>query len=77
MKTNKTTLSFTDEELTLLYSALNTYSVKMMSESKTWANYLEKVKIGQEDVWHDEAIAAICLQDRVHQASERLKARRA
>lgn len=69
---NKTTLSFTKEELEILKSALNNYSLEMMNNSTTWA---VPGSFGKEDYYHREAYKAQDLWSRCYDATNRLEKR--
>lgn len=70
---NKTTLSFTKEELETIYFALNNYSLENIKQSKTWGNPEGLKENGyREDVWHRTAILAGHLQSRMYEAEKRL-----
>lgn len=74
MKTNKTTLSFTKEEIAILSRALNTYALEQMNTSKTWANPKGYAENGYKpDIWGEEAINTLALQARAFAAQERLE----
>lgn len=72
MKT-KTTLSFTAEELDVLYYALNAYALEQMETSKTWGNVEEMMKRGGHDVWGQTAMKAGHLQSRTYKARLRFE----
>lgn len=69
---NKTTLSFTKEELEILKSALNNYSLEMMNNSTTWA---VPGSFGKEDYYHREAYKVQDLWSRCYDATKRLEKR--
>ena len=74
MKTNKTTLSFTKEELSIIYHALNNYGLEQMNTSKTWGNSKNFIARGYEhDIWGQEAQKVIDLDVRIFAAQERLE----
>ena len=71
MKT-KTSISFTKEELEILKSALNNYSLEMMNNSTTWA---VPGSFGKEDYYHREAYKAQDIWSRCYDATKRLEKR--
>lgn len=74
MKTNKTTLSFTKEELAIIYHALNNYGLEQMNTSKTWGNAENYIARGyKHDIWGQEVEKIIDLDIRVFAAQERLE----
>ena len=73
MSTKKTTLSFTAEELEVIYSALNNYALEQMQTSKTWGNIDKFVEHKGHDVWGREAAIAARLQSRTYLAQTRLE----
>lgn len=68
----KTTLSFTAEELEILKSALNNYSLEMINLSKTWG---VDTAFGREDYYHRFAYRVNNLWGRCYDASKRLEKR--
>lgn len=68
----KTSLSFTAEELEILKTALNNYSLEMMNNSTTWA---VAGSFGKEDYFHREAYKTQDLWSRCYDASKRLEKR--
>ena len=72
MKTKKTTLAFTAEELDIIYFALNLYSLDNIHNSKTWGSTDELIAHGGPDIWHGTALAAGSLQSRIYRAENRL-----
>ena len=69
MNTEKTTLSFTAEELEMIYYALNNYSLQYMEKSTTWGDGDAFIRNGlQHDYYGQEAEAAGRLQLRVYEA---------
>lgn len=77
MKTNKTTLSFTAEELQLIQAALNEKALDYMDKSKTWGDIEAKRLLGYDDYYSKQASLAIDLQTRFWAAENRLAARSA
>lgn len=71
MKT-KTTLSFTAEELEILKSALNNYSLELINSSTTWA---VPGSFGKEDFYHRLAYKTQDIWSRCYDASKRLEKR--
>jgi hypothetical protein len=66
---SKTSLSFTAEELEIIKTALNRYSVDMMEKSETWG----KVdSFGNEDYYHLLAYDVDDLWSRFYKASKKL-----
>lgn len=74
MKTNKTTLSFTKEELTIIYRALTSFQLEVMKTSRTWGNAENYIARGyKHDIWGQEVEKIIDLDLRVYAAKERLE----
>ena len=76
MKPQKTTISFTAEELELLNSALNDYGLKMMEKSTTWGNAEEMIKRGGDDNYAKVASKANRIWVSVYNAQKRLEDRK-
>lgn len=66
----KTTISFTAEELEVIKSALNYYSLHQIEKSKTWA---VEGTFGKEDVYHREANKSDEIWCRCYKAAKRLQ----
>lgn len=75
MRNNTTTLRLTAEELEVIYFALNSYSLDLIHESKTWANARALLERGGEDVFHQAANEASRLLSLVYDKSQALKER--
>lgn len=71
------TITFTAAELEVLNSALNSHSLEMMNTSKTWGDIDALLAKGRPDVWHKEAELTNAIWNRVFDASQELKRRRA
>ena len=71
------TLNFTAAELEILNSALNSYSLEMMNTSKTWGDIDALLAKGRPDIWHKEAELSNAIWNRVYDAKQELKTRRA
>lgn len=70
---NTITLRFTEQELDILYFALNHYALDNMKESKTWGNAMEAMKRGGDDIWAANARQASNMQVRVYDAQMKLE----
>ena len=71
--TNTITLRFTEQELDILYFALNHYALDNMKESKTWGNAAAAMERGGDDIWAASARQAGIIQDRVYDAQMKLE----
>ena len=66
---HKTTLTLTAEEIDIIKTALNSYSVEMMDKSTTWAIL---GTYGKEDYYHRMAYKINDLWSRFYKASKKL-----
>lgn len=69
---HKTTLTLTAEEIDIIKTALNSYSVEMMDKSTTWAIL---GTYGKEDYYHRMAYKINDLWSRFYDAAKRLAKR--
>lgn len=70
---NTITLRFTEQELDILYFALNNYALDNMKKSKTWGNAAAAMERGGDDIWAATANEAGKIQVRVYDAQKKLE----
>ena len=74
MKTNKSTISLTKEELSIIYRALTSFQLELMKTSRTWGNAENYIARGySHDIWGQEVEKIIDLDLRVFAAMERIE----
>lgn len=72
MANDTVTLTFTADELEIIYYALNCWSLEQIHKSETWGNFDANL-LGREDIWHRQARKAGNIQLRVYEAEQELE----
>lgn len=67
MKTKTTRIQLTAEELDIICTALNAYSLEMMDKSETWAT-----GEGEEDIYHRRAYEIGAIWVKTFKAKKRI-----